>query len=179
MSFIHRIIFFGGAIFDLAKVLIVIVLLAILCHYFIGTVFIVSGESMVPTFLDGELVWSNKIDYLRGDPKYADNVVVLYPGDPTNKKYVKRIIGLPGDYLEIKEGKVYLNHSQSPLPEHYLPTSISSEPDGRWQIKENEYFLMGDNRPNSNDSRFFGPVERRFIFGKVTFIIWPSFQVPG
>lgn len=179
MSFIHRIIFYGGAILDLAKVLIFVIIVGVLCHVFIGTVFIVSGESMVPTFLDGQLVWSNKIDYLRGDPVYADNVVVMYPGDPTNKKYVKRVVALPGDYIEIKSGHLYLNHSKDPVGERYLDPSVVTEPDGSWQIKENEYFLMGDNRPNSNDSRFFGAVERRFIFGKVTFIIWPSFMVPN
>lgn len=178
MTFFRRVVFYGGAVLDLAKVLIVVLLLAILCHFFIGTVFIVSGESMTPTFMDGQLVWSNKLDYLRGDPDRGDDVVVLYPGDPTNKKYVKRVVGLPGEKLEIKNGHVYINDSTLPHVESYLSGDVLSEPDGSWKLKSNEYFLMGDNRPNSNDSRYFGPVERRFLYGKVTFIIWPSFRAP-
>lgn len=179
MTFFGRVVFYGGAVIDLAKIIILVAIVAILTHFFIGTIFIVSGESMVPTFQNGQLVWSNKFDYLVHKPMRSDNVVVLYPGDPENKKYVKRIIGMPGENLEIKNGRVYLNQSNLPLGESYIQAQVVTEPDGKWQLKDDMYFLMGDNRPNSNDSRYFGPVEGRFIFGKATFIVWPDWRIPS
>lgn len=183
MAFVRRFIYFGGAAIDLAKVMIILAIVVVLVYFFIGTIFIVSGESMVPTFQDGEVVWSNKIGYLTGKPKRGDSVVVLYPGDPGNKKYIKRAIGLPNETVTIKDGKVYIKNSSNqpvpdnqPLLEAYLDSSVVTEPDGSWNLKSNEYFLMGDNRPNSNDSRYFGPVEQRFIFGHATLILWPKLK---
>lgn len=176
MSFLKRLIFYGGAVLDLAKVLIFVVIILVVVHYFVGTIFIVSGESMLPALQDGQLVWSNKIAYLTGSPKRGDPVVVLYPGDPANKKYVKRIIGLPGEKIIIKDGKVFINSLDNRLDESYLAVGVETDPNNEWDLGSDEYFLMGDNRPNSNDSRFFGSVEKRFIFGRVTFILWPDFR---
>lgn len=162
----------------MAKIVIGLIVVAVLINYFIGTVFIVSGDSMYPTFKNGQLVWSNKVGYLFGQPKRGDDVIVRYPGDPDNKKYIKRVIGIPGETITIKNSKVYLGEEQTELKEDYLVYGVISEPNGQWKLKDNEYFLMGDNRPNSNDSRYFGPVERRFIFGHATFIIWPDFLSP-
>lgn len=178
MNWIRRIIFLGGSIIDLLKVILALIIILILVHFFIGTIFIVSGESMYPNFKDGQLVWSNKIGYLTGQPSRGDSVVVLYPGDPANKKYIKRIVGLPGEKIEISQGAVSISKNNFPMniSEDYLPKGTLTEPDGNWTLKDNEYFLMGDNRPNSNDSRFFGPVERRFIFGHATLTLWPEFK---
>jgi signal peptidase I len=104
-------------------------------------------------------------------------VVVRYPGDPDNRKYVKRVIGLPGERLQIFDGKIFIN--EKILEEYYLPYGVLTEPDKTYTLGENNYFLMGDNRPVSNDSRYFGPVEKRFIVGQATTIIFPRFrQVP-
>ena len=179
MTTIRRIIFFGGAFLDLAKVIIVLAILLILVHLFIGTVFVVSGASMEPNFQNGQLVWSNKINYLTADPKRGDSVVVLYPGDPENKKYIKRVIGLPNETIILKDGRVYIANatsSEQALSEGYLDQVALTNPNGSWHLKSGEYFLMGDNRQNSNDSRYFGAVERRFIFGKATMILWPDFK---
>jgi signal peptidase I len=178
MTVIRRIIFFGGAFLDLAKTMIVLAILVILTHYFLGTVFVVDGVSMEPNFRDGQIVWSNKIGYLLGDPGRGESVVVLYPGDPENKKYIKRIIGLPNEKVRINNGRIYITDAAGewPLAEDYLDQISATFPEGSWQLNNGEYFLMGDNRRNSNDSRYFGAVERRFIFGKVTTILWPDFK---
>lgn len=178
MNFIRKIVFYGGSLIDLLKIVIVLVIILVLTNTFIGTIFVVSGESMYPTFKDGEFVWSNKVGYLVGEPSRYDSVVVLYPGDPTNKKYIKRVIGLPGEKVEIKAGRVNIYKNNQPISynENFMPGNIVTEPEGVFQLKDNEYFLMGDNRPNSNDSRFFGAVERRFIFGHATLIFWPAFK---
>ena len=178
MAFVRKFIYFGGAAIDLAKIIIVLAVILSLVHYFIGTIFVVSGESMMPNFEDGQIVWSNKIGYITGNPDRGDSVVVLYPGDPSKKRYIKRVVGLPGERVIVSKGKVSIskNDVTGPLYESYLASDTISEPDGQWELQDEEYFLMGDNRPNSNDSRFFGPVERRFIFGHATLIIWPDFK---
>lgn len=178
MNWIRRIIYFGGSAIDLLKVVLVVIITLVLIHFFLGTIFIVSGESMEPNFHDGQLVFSNKIGYLVGDPSRGDSVVVMYPGDPTNKRYIKRVIALPGERIRIQESKISIlkNNQFIDYTENFIPLFTVTEPDGDWLLKDNEYFLMGDNRPNSNDSRFFGPVERRFIFGHATMVLWPQLK---
>ncbi len=176
MNLFRRIVFYGGAAIDLVKFILIVAVAVLLIHFFVGTIFIVSGDSMFPTFKDGQVVFSNKITYSLNQPARGDAVIVLYPGDPTNKKYIKRIVALPGEKIAINTGRVYIGNTK--LEESYLPLGVESYPNGEWTLKNNEYFLMGDNRPNSNDSRYFGPVERRFLFGKASFIIWPDFREP-
>lgn len=177
-KFINKILFGGGVIFDMCKWIILAVVIIILINKFWITVFIVDGESMEPNMHDKELSLLNVSSYNSSDPKRGDVVVVRYPGDPDHRKYVKRVIGLPQEKLEIKEGRVYINDKL--LEEYYIAFDLPTEPDKITQIPENQYFLMGDNRPFSNDSRYFGAVEKRFIVGRATTIIFPRFrQVPS
>lgn len=172
--FFKKILYGGGIIFDLCKWIILIGIIASLLHTFLITIFIVDGLSMEPTFKDKEFVLLNKRFYSDHNPKRGEVVVVKYPGDPEKRKYVKRVVGLPGDELLISSGKVFIN--DEPLEEKYISYGVESEPDGAWKLKENEYFLMGDNRPFSNDSRYFGPVEKRFFVGKAISIIYPRYR---
>lgn len=171
-TFIGRVVYGGGFLFDFAKWIILIIILLFIVHVFVGTVFFVDGASMDPTFKTGELGFLNKVVYRTTEPKRGDVVVVNYPGDPEHKRYVKRVVALPGETIEIKRGQVLINGKK--LIEGYLPRGLLTEQDGRWQLRPNEYFLMGDNRMNSNDSRYFGPVETRFIVGKTTWILFPK-----
>lgn len=176
-NFFNRVLYGGGIVFDMCKWIILLAVAVILINKFWLTVFIVDGESMEPNMHDKELILLKVSSYNSSNPKRGDVVVVRYPGDPDNRKYVKRVIGLPGERLQIFDGKIFIN--EKVLEEYYLPYGTLSEPDKTYSLKDNEYFLMGDNRPVSNDSRYFGGVEKRFIIGKATTIIFPRFrQVP-
>lgn len=172
-----KILYSSGVIFDLAKWLILVVIILSLVNAFWVGVFVVDGESMSPNFQDRELVFWRKGIYRDSNvkPERGDIVVVQYPGDPKHKVYVKRIIGLPNEKIEVKNGKVYIDGKL--YREKYLVQSLLTEPNGVWTTKNNSYFVMGDNRPNSNDSRFFGAIEKRFVLGKALGVIFPRFRV--
>lgn len=171
----EKLVYGGGLFFDLTKWIILTIVCFSLINSFWFTIFIVDGESMEPTLHDGEVVLMDK-SFSRQDrkPERGDAVVVKYPGDPDNKKYIKRVIGLPRETVRISSGKVYLQNKQ--VKESYLPIGATTYPDGEWAMKDGEYFLMGDNRENSNDSRYFGPVEQRFFVGKATNVLLPSLR---
>lgn len=174
-SFFNKIIYGGGVAFDLGKWVIAVLIIFILINSFWVSIFVVDGQSMETSLHDGEVVLMSKSFY-RGDqkPERGDAVVVQYPGDPDNKKYVKRVIGMPGETIQIAKGKVYLNGKV--LREAYLENGVDTMPPGKWTIEDGQYFLMGDNRNNSNDSRFFGPVEQRFFVGKAINVLLPSLR---
>ena len=172
-SVIGKIVYGGGFVFDFARWLVIFGILLMISHYFIITIYIVDGLSMDPTFKSGEVGVLNKAVYHFSDPERGDVVVVKYPGDPDKKRYVKRVIGMPEEKIEVKNNLVYVNNKV--LIEGYLPKGTITIKEGSWQLDSDDYFLMGDNRLNSNDSRYFGPVEKRFIIGKTIWILAPRF----
>ena len=174
-SFVEKIIYGGGLFFDLGKWLIVTLVVLAVVNTFLVSVFFVDGESMEPNFHDKEAVfWAkSSLTYRNLDPVRGEIVLVQYPGDPANKQYVKRAIGLPGETISIANGQVYINDDL--LQESYIPIDVSTSPDGTWKLTDGQFFLMGDNRENSNDSRFFGAVEKRFILGKALAVVFPRF----
>ena len=131
----------------------------------------VEGTSMAPLLSDQERIFINKFVY-RFEPIHRGDVVVFwYPLD-RSKSFIKRVIGLPGDTLEIRAGELYVNGKQ--VPEPYVPPSYFDDSSyGPIQIPQDEYFVMGDHRDSSNDSRIFGPVPRGYIYGKAVFAYWP------
>lgn len=161
----------GGCFFELAKFTVGIVVLAILIHYFVFTIIPISGESMYPNFHDRDWAAIDKFTYLTSMPQRGDVVAVRFPGDPDNEKYIKRIIGLPGETIAVKEGIVYINEKK--LPEIYLPEGIITQPEGSITLQDDEYYLIGDNRLNSSDSRKWGSVTAKEIIGKARFIVFP------
>jgi len=172
-NFLEKIIYGGGVLFDLTKWVILVGILLALVNTFWLSVFVVDGESMEPNLHDKEfVVWRKSTDD-SDKLKRGDIVLVKYPGDPEHKRYVKRVVALPGEKIQIRHEKVYIDDKI--IDESYLPVYFLTEPDGVWTMKENEYFIMGDNRENSNDSRFFGAVERRFVLGHALAVIFPRF----
>lgn len=132
----------------------------------------VEGTSMLPRLEDHDRLFINKFVYHIASIHRGDVVVFHYPRDPS-KSYIKRIIALPGDRLAIERGQVYLNGKA--LKEVYVPEEyrdMRSFPET--VIPEDEYFVMGDHRSISSDSREFGPVERDLIYGKAVFVYWPT-----
>lgn len=127
--------------------------------------YIVDGISMEPNFHTGEYILVSRASYLIGEPARGDIVVFHYPNNP-NQDYIKRMIGLPGDTVEIRDQQVYVNGE--PLNEPYINElcSPASCPNEIWEVPAGSYFVMGDNRNHSSDSRAFDFVERRFIVGE-------------
>ncbi len=142
----------------------------------------VSGQSMEPTFLDGEYVLTDKVSYQTGEPQRGDVVVFHAPeqsGCPegTGCDFIKRVLGLPGDTFAVHDNAIWIN--SQPLPEPYIPpenfTKAGAFTEGGREILlgENEYMLLGDNRPFSSDSRVWGPVGKEAIVGRAFFRYWP------
>lgn len=133
----------------------------------------VEGTSMMPALVDSERIFINKFVYRlgMGSVQRGDTVVFLFPQDP-RRSYIKRVIGMPGDTLEIRAGRVYLNSSE--LSEPYVPEEYRDPSNlAAIRIPAGHYFVMGDHRSASNDSRAWGPLPRQAIYGKAVFVYWP------
>jgi signal peptidase I len=149
------------------------VLIAVVSIVFIYQPVKVEGTSMMPGLSDQERIFINKFTYRfgLGSIERGDTVVFEFPGD-TSKSYIKRVIGLPGDRVRIDRGQVYVNGQA--LEEDYV------EPDYRDDVSKpevvvdpDEYYVLGDHRNSSSDSRVWGTVPRKFIYGKAVFCYWP------
>ena len=153
--------------------------IAILIVGFVAQPVRVEGQSMMPKLHDQDRIFVNKFIYpLRewiGDKepiKRGDIVVLLYPDDPS-KSYIKRVVGLPGEEVNVENGRLYINGEQIDEPyldQEYL--SADSMP-GSVHVKEHHYFVLGDNRRNSSDSRYWGLVPEKYIYGKAIFRYYP------
>jgi signal peptidase I len=137
----------------------------------------VEGTSMLPRLHDGERIFVNKLIYYDEygwAPKIerGDIVVFWFPDDPS-KSYIKRVVGLPGETVEVREGKVLINGSE--LDEEYLDprANLSTRSQAPVPVRLNYYFVMGDNRDNSSDSRSWGLVPKKYIYGKALLRYWP------
>ena len=135
----------------------------------------VEGTSMLPMLEDQDRLFINKMAYRIGEIHHSDVVVFLYPNDH-EKSYIKRVIAVPGDDLRIDHGRVYVNGHR--IPEGYVPARYADDRSmPEMVIPEHQYFVMGDHRSISSDSREFGPVDRSLIYGKAAFVYWPVDQV--
>jgi signal peptidase I len=131
----------------------------------------VEGQSMAPTLEDQDRLIVNKLVYRIGEPRRGDIVMLYYPVDP-NKSFVKRVIAEEGDTVRIVDGQVYVN--DVPLHDDYVPSEFRSHDDwGPMMIPDGYYFVMGDHRNNSSDSRHWGMVPKKYIIGKVQIRWWP------
>jgi signal peptidase I len=153
------------------------VVLAVVLIVFIYQPVKVEGTSMMPGLTDQERIFINKYTYRLGAGSIArgDLVVFHYPYDPS-QSYIKRIIGLPGDYVEIADGTVYVNGSK--LDEPYVPSEYRDHvPLKKEVVPMDHYFVLGDHRSSSNDSRVWGFVDRKEIYGKAVFVYWPPDRI--
>ncbi len=138
-------------------------------NYIFGN-FQIQQHSMEPNLYENDRVLINRIVYYYSDPDRGDIVILVDPMGSKND-FVKRVVALPGELIEIKDGKTYINDKL--IDEEYLSKDKSNEDIGPLRIPEDSYFVMGDNRSVSSDSRRFGPVKGDNILGKVMIVWWP------
>jgi len=164
------------ALVEVFKVVAIVFISAVIIRYFVFQPFVVEGSSMEPDFRSGEYLLIEKLGYRFKEPARGDVVVFHYP---LNQKvnYIKRIIALPGERLTIRDGQVLVDGRL--LRESYLApeekTYLNRDPERPYEIvlTTNQYFVLGDNRDHSSDSRDWGPLERRHIIGRSALVLYP------
>lgn len=156
--------------------IIFVVIVVLIVNNFILINAKIPSPSMEQTIMTGDRVFGNRLAYLFQDPERFDIVVFKYPDDET-KLYIKRIIGLPGETVEIRDGKVYINGSEEPLDDSFTPETPLGDY-GPYTVPENSYFMMGDNRNHSSDSRFWNNpyVSEDKILGKAILRYFPGIK---
>lgn len=166
-----------SAIKEYIKIGLLVLLIVVPIRYFIFQPFLVQGSSMEPNFESGDYLIVDEISYRFSDPKRGDVIIFNSPVQPV--KYIKRVIGLPGETVKIENGKVYIKKQGSNefklLQEPY--TDIFTEGRAEITLKEGEYFVMGDNRFASYDSRSWGVLKRNKIIGRVLIRLWPISKI--
>ena len=163
-----------GAVHSWLWDMVIAVVVSAFIIFFLYQPVVVEGTSMLPVLEDQDRLIINKMAYRVGEIHRGDVVVFLYPHDH-DKSYIKRVIALPGDDLRIDHGQVFVNGVH--VPEPYVPKRFEddrSQPE--MTVPAHEYFVMGDHRSISSDSREFGPVDRELIYGKAAFVYWPVDQ---
>ena len=149
------------------------VLIAVVVILFLYQPVRVEGTSMMPALVDQERIFINKFAYRFGisDIQRGDTVVFWFPGDPS-KSFIKRVIGVPGDKVQVTDGQVSVN--ERPLDEPYVPEAYRDHVSTPLRVvPPGEYYVLGDHRSSSNDSRMWGTVPRHYIYGKASFVYWP------
>ena len=162
-------------ILEWALTIIIPVVAALLIHQYLFTFARVDGTSMLDTLHENNIMGVSRLHYRLNEPQRGEIITCNYPGEG-NKLFVKRIIGLPGETIEIIENRVYIDGER--LEEDYETTNIDDVGvvDGELKLAGDEYFVLGDNRENSEDSRNadVGNVKREYIYGKAWFVVSPS-----
>lgn len=167
---------FWTHVVDILQTVVLAVAIFLLVYAFLFQPHQVRGESMLPNFINNEYLLTDKFSYRFGGPKRGDVVVFAAPSSPS-EDYIKRIIAIPTDEVLLKNGEIYLNGNL--LEEAYLPDDFVTNPgsyatDGKViEVPEGQYFVLGDNRNNSKDSRSFGTVKREKIVGRAWVVYWP------
>lgn len=173
---------FFSFVLELIKVVIISLAIILPIRYFLIQPFYVKGASMEPSFYDHEYLIIDEISYRFREPQRGDIIVFRYPQNP-QEYFIKRLIGLPGEKVQLKDGDVYLSSQQSPdgfkLNEPYLSpgTKTYGFNEEILSLGQAEFYLLGDNRNSSKDSRSFGPVNKSFIIGRVLFRGWPVSRI--
>lgn len=167
-------------LFDLFQTFVIALAIFVVIYQFAAQPHQVRGASMEPNFENREYILTNKISYRFGDPQRGDVIVFHFPQNP-ELDYIKRILALPNEQISLQDGKIFINGN--PLPESYLP--VGTKTSGHSALQEGErltlgpvqYFVLGDNRSRSSDSREWGAVPRENIIGKAFFRYWPPSRI--
>ncbi|MCF8010693.1 MAG: signal peptidase I [Clostridiales bacterium] len=163
-----------SSVIELLESVVIAVVLAALIRIFIFSPFYIPSGSMEPTLQVGDRIIVSKINYRFTEPERGDVMVFKFPEDP-NKDFVKRVIGLEGETLFFRDSQLYVD--EEPVEEDYLPEDMQFHDFGPYEVPEDSYFMMGDNRNNSDDSRRWGPMPEENIVGEAVLIYWPPGRV--
>lgn len=165
---------------EILEIVLIAVFVVVGVRYFLVQPFLVSGTSMEPNFQSGDYILINELSYRFRQPERGE-VVVFRPPLNESTFYIKRIIGLPGERVVVQDGKVFIYNSANlkgfRVDEKYLPANIITTINKDINLKADEYFVMGDNREMSYDSRSWGPLKRNEIVGSVWVRLWPFNKV--
>lgn len=168
------------SVWEIFEVVLVAVIAVFIIRNFILQPFLVSGASMEPSFSSGDYLVVDEMTYDFRAPQRGDVIVFHYPGDES-VYYIKRIVGLPGETLKITGGEICVFNSEHPngfiLDESYLPPGLKTSGQEQVILKSNEYFVLGDNRNYSFDSRSWGNLTKKEIVGLVRLRLWPFNKV--
>lgn len=163
---------FGGQsiVRDVVETLLLTLIIFLVVNALTGR-YQVRGSSMEPSMHSGQYLVVSKVHYRLGEPQRGD-VIVFDPPNGATEDYIKRIIGLPGERIEARDGVIWIDGYR--LEEPYISSQLSYS--GAWELGPDEYFVLGDNRPNSSDSHTWGPLSRENIVGKAWICYWPPQQ---
>lgn len=164
-------------LWEYVKMILFVVIVVLVVDNFLLINVVIPSESMENTIMTGDRIFGNRLAYLFDDPERFDIVIFKYPDDES-QRFIKRVIGLPGETVEIREGKVYINGSDTPLDDSFTPeTPVGNF--GPYTVPEGCYFMLGDNRNNSRDSRMWDNpyVKKEKILGKAVLRYFPGIEV--
>ncbi len=163
----------GAFFMDILEVIVLAIGIFLIVYLLILRPHKIKGQSMHPTFPDAEYLLTEKITYYKRDPIRGD--VIVFKPPISEDEFIKRVIGLPGENVMVKDGKVYINDKL--LKEDYIGVQTNSSAflaEGvNYKIPAGNYIVMGDNRPHSSDSRAWGPITKKDITGKAWLVYWP------
>ncbi len=162
---------------EILKIVIIALAIIVPIRYFLIQPFFVNGASMDPNFLDGDYLIIDEISYRLNEPQRSDVIIFRYPLDPS-QFFIKRVIGLPGETVKIEDGKVFIYSIETSderiildesayLEDSYTPGNLEIT------LEEDEYFVLGDNRMASSDSRKWGELDEKYIIGRAWIRAWP------
>jgi signal peptidase I len=167
---------FFQLVWETAKIVIFSLAIIIPVRYFLIQPFFVKGASMEPNFDNGQYLIIDELSYRFSEPARGQVIVFKYPDDPS-QFYIKRIIGMPSETIEVKNGQVIIYNKQWPegqiLDESGYLQDFFTTGNYKVSLKNDEFFVMGDNRSASYDSRLWGPLNKKFIIGRVWLRAWP------
>jgi len=168
-------------IWEIIKIVVIALVIVIPVRYFLFQPFLVNGQSMEPNFENGDYLIIDEISYHFHDPQRGEVIVFKPPASPalsnikSGTRFIKRIIGLPGETIEIKDGKIFVVKENTEVLDEsqYLPKGLETQGDIKVVIPNDKFFVLGDNRQVSLDSRIWGLLPRQNIIGRVYLRLWP------
>jgi len=155
---------------EILKIVIISLAIIVPIRYFLIQPFFVKGASMEPNYLDGDYLIIDEISYRFESPQRGEVIIFRYPLDPS-QFFIKRVIGLPGESIKVQEGRVYIN--ESVLDESKYLQGVETAGNVEVKLSDDEYFVLGDNRNASSDSRKWGEVDKKLIIGRAWLRAWP------